>query len=210
MEGPGGYQFVGRTLQMWNRWRDASSGALAFEPGKPWLLRFFDQIRFYPVSEDELLQIRRDFPAGRYPLRVEDGTFSLRDYNAFLNANADEIGALRALQGQAFEEERERWRVAGLAEYVAEAEVPDAALTIDDLPQGARRVASAVPGSVWKLLVAEGDTVGEGDALLVIESMKMEFTVYAPCPGQVMRMACREGSAVAAGQDVVVIQGETA
>src|SRR4029077_3100505 len=68
MEGPGGYQFVGRTLQMWNRWRDAASGAAVFEAGKPWLLRFFDRIRFYPVSEEELLQIRRDFPAGRYPV----------------------------------------------------------------------------------------------------------------------------------------------
>nr|BFE90757.1 hypothetical protein GCM10020185_12930 [Pseudomonas brassicacearum subsp. brassicacearum] len=57
MEGPGGYQFVGRTLQMWNRYRDVA----AFD-GKPWLLRFFDQIRFYPVSADELLRIRRDFP----------------------------------------------------------------------------------------------------------------------------------------------------
>ena len=50
MEGPGGYQFVGRTLQMWNRWRDAREGALDFEPGKPWLLRFFDQVRFFEVS----------------------------------------------------------------------------------------------------------------------------------------------------------------
>ena len=57
MEGPGGYQFVGRTLQMWNRYRKVA----AFD-GKPWLLRFFDQIRFYPVSADELLRIRRDFP----------------------------------------------------------------------------------------------------------------------------------------------------
>ena len=210
MEGPGGYQFVGRTLQMWNRWRDANSGAAAFEPGKPWLLRFFDQIRFYPVGEEELLQIRRDFPAGRYPLRVEDGTFSLRDYRAFLDEHADGIATFRAQQGQAFEEERERWRVAGQADYVGEAEVPDTALSADDLPPGARSVATAVPGSVWKLLVAEGDSVDEGDALLVIESMKMEFTVYAPCPGQVVRMACREGSAVSAGQDVVVIQGETA
>src|ERR1700686_3828232 len=38
MEGPGGYQFVGRTVQMWNSWKET-----------PWLLRFFDQIRFYPV-----------------------------------------------------------------------------------------------------------------------------------------------------------------
>src|SRR6201994_3019822 len=48
MEGPGGYQFVGRTVQPWNRWRKTD----CFD--KPWLLRFFDQIRFYPVSGDEL------------------------------------------------------------------------------------------------------------------------------------------------------------
>jgi urea carboxylase len=209
MEGPGGYQFIGRTLQMWNRWRDAVSGAPAFEPGKPWLLRFFDQIRFYPVGEEELLQIRRDFPAGRYPLRVEEGSFSLHQYRSFLAHNATDIAAFRTSQGQAFEEERERWRVAGQAEYVGEAEVAESALCADDLPHGAHRVATAVPGSVWKLLVAEGDVVKEGDALLVIESMKMEFTVSAPCAGQILRLACREGSAVSAGQDVVVIQGET-
>src|SRR5690606_11240731 len=50
MEGPGGYQFVGRTLQMWNRYRKTE----AFT--QPWLLRFFDQIRFYPVSAQELEQ----------------------------------------------------------------------------------------------------------------------------------------------------------
>lgn len=209
MEGPGGYQFVGRTLQMWNRWRDASTGAPAFEPGKPWLLRFFDQIRFYPVGEDELLQIRRDFPNGRYPLRVEPGSFTLRGYRAFLDKNADEIAAFRAQQGRAFEEERERWQLsdqAGGAEYVGALE---ATVQGVDLPAGARPVATAVPGSVWKLLVAEGDAVAEGQPLLIIESMKMEFTVAAPCAGTVWRLACREGSAVAAGQDVVVLTGET-
>ncbi|MBP6368305.1 MAG: urea carboxylase, partial [Nitrosomonas sp.] len=45
MEGPGGYQFVGRTIPMWNRYRQTTD----FKEGKPWLLRFFDQIRFYPV-----------------------------------------------------------------------------------------------------------------------------------------------------------------
>ncbi|MDB5850519.1 MAG: biotin carboxylation domain protein [Rhodoferax sp.] len=206
MEGPGGYQFVGRTLQMWNRWRDADSGAPAFEAGKPWLLRFFDQIRFYPVGEEELLQIRRDFPAGRYPLRVEEGTFSLRGYRGFLADNANDIGAFKALQAQAFAAERERWRVAGQAEYVGEVELPASAASADDLPAGARAVATAVPGSVWKLLVQEGDVVAEGDALVIVESMKMEFTVSAPCAGRVLRMACREGGAVAAGQAVSVIQ----
>ncbi|HEY9049942.1 MAG TPA: urea carboxylase, partial [Gammaproteobacteria bacterium] len=54
MEGPGGYQFVGRTLQMWNRYRATK------EFTQPWLLRFFDQIKFFEVSSDELLQIRKD------------------------------------------------------------------------------------------------------------------------------------------------------
>ena len=52
MEGPGGYQFVGRTLQVYNRFRATSK----FAAGTPWLLRFFDQIRFYPVSAEELLE----------------------------------------------------------------------------------------------------------------------------------------------------------
>ncbi len=57
MEGPGGYQLVGRTIQTWNPIRSTKS----FKKGKPWLLNFFDQIQFYPVSAEELLQIREDF-----------------------------------------------------------------------------------------------------------------------------------------------------
>jgi urea carboxylase len=61
MEGPGGYQFVGRTLQVWNRYRQTRD----FRDGKPWLLRFFDQIRFYPVDAKELLEMRDAFVHGR-------------------------------------------------------------------------------------------------------------------------------------------------
>ncbi|MGM9486932.1 urea carboxylase [Ideonella sp. YS5] len=204
MEGPGGYQFVGRTLQMWNRWRDATSGALEFEPGKPWLLRFFDQVRFFPVSPDELLQIRRDFPAGRYRLKIETGTFRLHDYRAMLAAHADDIARHKQRQQAAFDAERERWRAAGQAEYLSE-DLSPAAAPQGDLPEGAQAVATQVTGSVWKLLVKEGEHVEEGAPLLVVESMKMEFSVSAPCSGTVLRLGCREGGQVAAGQDVVVL-----
>ena len=107
MEGPGGYQFVGRTVQMWNRWRDARKGAADFEAGKPWLLRFFDQIRFYPVSADELTQWRQDFPAGRAKLRMEEGQFSLADYQRFLADNAESIADFKRTQQTAFEAERD-------------------------------------------------------------------------------------------------------
>ena len=67
MEGPGGYQFVGRTIQMWNPLKETEY----FKHGKPWLLDFFDQIRFYPVSAEEILKDREDFLRGRFKIKIE-------------------------------------------------------------------------------------------------------------------------------------------
>ena len=200
MEGPGGYQFVGRTLQMWNRYRTTP------EFSQPWLLRFFDQIRFFEVSEDELMTIRRDFPLGRYRLQIEEQAFRLRDYNRFLDDHADSIGAFKQRQQAAFEAERERWVSAGQAVYASDAMVADAAADSElDLPPGARAVAAHVAGNLWRLNVRPGDDVNAGAVLAVIESMKMEISVTAPCAGQVFRIFCREGASVAAGQDLLVL-----
>ncbi len=43
----------------------------------------FDQVKFYEVSETELLQMREDFKAGRLQLRIEDGVLNLKEYNEF-------------------------------------------------------------------------------------------------------------------------------
>ena len=205
MEGPGGYQFVGRTLQMWNRWRQTE----AFTDGKPWLLRFFDQVRFFPVSEEELLKIREDFPLGRYPLKIEEATFSLRDYNRFLAEHAEAIAAFKARQQAAFEAEREHWRQSGQADYASDLTVAEAAPDSEiDLPENGRAIASHVAGNVWKIDVEEGAAVKQGDPLVVVESMKMEFAVLAPCDGRVHRIFCREGGQVAAGQDLLVLVSE--
>jgi urea carboxylase len=206
MEGPGGYQFVGRTLQMWNRWRHGEPGSV-FE--QPWLLRFFDQIRFVPVDQDELLRIRAAFPHGGYVLQVEETTFSLRDYRRFLADNAPSIGAFKAQQQAAFDAERERWAASGQLTYAGDADVAAADASVElDLPPGGRPLASSVPGSVWKVLVSEGQRVAAGDVLLVVESMKMEFSVLAPQDATVHRLMCREGAPVAAGQDVLVLVTE--
>ena len=79
MEGPGGYQFVGRTVQMWNTFRTTKE----FTPGNPWLLRFFDQIRFYPVEADELLDMRDRFPHGKFELKIEQERFRLVNITSF-------------------------------------------------------------------------------------------------------------------------------
>jgi urea carboxylase len=202
MEGPGGYQFVGRTLQMWNRWRATRE----FTDGKPWLLRFFDQVRFFPVSEADLLKIREDFPLGRYPLRIEETTFSLREYNRFLSDNAESIAAFKTRQQASFDAERERWRASGQAEYASDLTVAEAAPDSElDLPENGRAIASHVAGNVWKVEVEAGSEVKQGDPLVIVESMKMEFAVLAPCDGRVHKVFCREGGQVSAGQDLLVV-----
>ncbi|SQF96576.1 urea amidolyase-related protein [Paucimonas lemoignei] len=202
MEGPGGYQFVGRTLQMWNRYREVA----AFD-GKPWLLRFFDQIHFYPVSADELLRIRRDFPLGRFPLEIEHSTLNLADYQAFLNREAQGIAAFRSQQQGAFNAERERWIASGQANFESEEAV--APLTEEaPLNEGEHSVDSHIAGNLWQVQVETGQRVEAGDALVILESMKMEIPLLAPIAGTVREVRVQPGSAVRAGQRVVVLQAD--
>ncbi len=205
MEGPGGYQFVGRTVQMWNRYLQTAD----FKDGKPWLLRFFDQIRFYPVSAEELLQLRKDFISGRFELRVEESTFSLKQYNKFLQQNADSINSFKAKQQAAFEAERERWKASGQAEYINDAAVNTADTQSElDLPEGSRAISSHITGTIWKMLVEEGQLIEAGSTVLVVESMKMEIAVESPVAGIVRQLYCKQGGHVSAGQMLLVIEEE--
>lgn len=199
MEGPGGYQFVGRTLQMWNRYHDVADFA-----GQPWLLRFFDQLRFYPVSAEELLHIRRDFPLGRYPLRIEHSTLRLAEYQQFLAREAQSITAFRDHQRQAFNAERDRWIASGQAHFDSQEIVAD---EVGDAPlqPGEQGVESPVSGNLWQVQTTVGSRVRAGDVLVVLESMKMEIPLLAPCDGMIQQVNVQPGSAVRAGQCVAVI-----
>ncbi len=199
MEGPGGYQFVGRTLQMWNRYR-----AVAAFDGKPWLLRFFDQIRFYPVSADELLTIRRDFPLGRYPLQIEHSTLNLTDYQAFLAEEAQSIAAFRSQQQSAFNAERERWIANGQASFESDEAVAESTEEAP-LQDGQTSVDSHIAGNLWQVQVSVGQRVEAGETLVILESMKMEIPLVAPHAGVVSDVRVQPGSAVRAGQRVVVL-----
>lgn len=199
MEGPGGYQFVGRTVQVWNRLRSSAD----FEAGKPWLLRFFDQIRFYPVTSAELLRFRDAFLQGREKLRIEAETFSLRRYNQFLQQIAPQTAAFKARQQAAFEQERERWRLRGEFDRTATETVDLPADSADEqvaLPAGAVAVRATSTANVWQIAVNKGDRVSEGDTLAVLELMKMEMTVAAPVAGVVLDILCTQGRLVSADQ----------
>lgn len=197
MEGPGGYQFVGRTLQMWNRYLKTQE----FE--KPWLLRFFDQIKFYEVSHDELQQIRKDFPQGRYPLKIEETTFNLSDYQEFITEQDDSIQSFYDSRNQAFDDELSYWHESGQFNYVedeVQAEPAQVAWPEDHTP-----IDSHVSGSLWQTQVKIGDVVKAGDVLMILESMKMEIPLFASGDGVVTQILAKEGGRVSAGQALVIL-----
>ena len=200
MEGPGGYQLFGRTIQVWNTWRQTD----AFTEGKPWLLRFFDRVKFFPVSHDELTQARRDFPLGRYPIRIEEETFRLADYRAFLARNSGTIAAFQLKRQIAFDAERADWEKKGefaRVEAGAPAETPAIVA-----PDGCDLVEAPLGGSVWKVLVKPGDRVAAGDVIAVIEAMKTECDVPSPSAGVVRMVYAREKDAVTAGAPVIALE----
>jgi len=202
MEGPGGYQFVGRTVQVWNTYRVTKD----FEAGKPWLLRFFDQVRFYPVTAEELLRLREDFLTGKFQLQVEETTFRFHDYQRFLAENDASISAFRKQQRAAFGEERDRWAAAGQLVVEAEPESIGPVAEIE-LPPGGRIIAAHLPGSVWQVAVKEGDVVSAGDRVLILESMKMETAVTSPAGGRIDKILVAPGKTVEAGQALMILTG---
>jgi urea carboxylase len=204
MEGPGGYQFVGRTVPVWSTYgRERHTTA-----AEPWLLRCFDRIRWYPVAADELLELRADASAGRLDVRIDDGTFSRAEHRAFLTEHTASIDAFRTRREGAFAEERARWAESGELTRGGEPVEPLAAAGDHDvgpLPDGAFVVEAPLHGCVARLLVAEGDRIDPGTAVATLEAMKTESSVPSPVGGTVVRLVCEEGTVVAAGTPLVVV-----
>jgi urea carboxylase len=204
MESPGGYQLVGRTVPVWNTHRVTPE----FPAGQPWLLRFFDQVQFYPMPEKELNEFRVAFHRGQARLDITEQPFSVADYHAFLKRDAADIAAFKERQAEAFAAERERWAADGSASLTISE--PDAPPPTDELvaPAGGALVGSPISGNIWAVSVKEGDRVAAGQKIVVVEAMKMEVPVEAPISGVVQKIAVAPGRLVTAGQPLLTIAPE--
>jgi acetyl-CoA carboxylase biotin carboxyl carrier protein len=67
-------------------------------------------------------------------------------------------------------------------------------------------VEAHITGTVWKIEVAVGDPVDEGDTVVILESMKMEMPVEAEDPGKVAEIRVEEGQSVSEGDVLVVLE----
>jgi len=201
MEGPGGYQLVGRTIQVWNTWKSTE----VFLPGTPWSLRVFDQLRFYPVSAEELLNARERFPHGLYPLKVEETTFKLAEYLAFLESISVEAAAFKKQQTESFHAERERWREAGLLTVAEPPEVaPESAAA--SVAEGCEAVSSPLTASIFQIVVKPGQLVAEGEKCVVLDAMKTEIAIPSHTAGIIEQIHCELGSIVNAGQLLISVR----
>jgi urea carboxylase len=202
MEGPGGYQFVGRTLQMWNRYKTTT------EFTQPWLLRFFDQVKFYEVDHDELQHIRNVFPHGQYPIKIEETRFNLSEYEHFLAEQKTEISGFQNERQKAFQAELEDWKATGRFHYDSEpAEENNADERV--LLDGEFTVDSHISGNVWQCLVEPGTHIEANQPLLILESMKMEIEVSSHQAGTVVEILRQQGQGVSPGKALIVLKADT-
>ncbi len=200
MEGPGGYQFIGRTLQMWNRYQQTR------EFKKPWLLRFFDQIKFFEVTAEELKTIRHDFPKGRYPLKIEQTRFKLKEYQEYLQQHEADIKKFTAQRELALDEELQRWIDSGQINFNSTQDLISNIAEEESLPPNCMAIESPVAGNVWKLLVKPGDVIEKNQPMVILESMKMEIKIVALHSGTVYAINREEGNQVQAGQPLIILQ----
>ena len=150
MEGPGGYQFVGRTLQMWSRYHEVADFA-----GKPAAAALFRPVAFLSGLGGGTAGDSPRFPTRTLPA-AHRGTARCgwRSTSSFSLARAQSISAFRDHQQRAFNDERERWIASGgpisTVRRARQKKAGDAPL------QPGNRVESPVSGNLWQVQTAVG------------------------------------------------------
>jgi urea carboxylase len=176
MESPGGYQLVGRTVPIYDAYVNVPASRKGGD--MPWLLRQFDQVRYYEVTEDELERMREEYVNGALDLQVTTEIFDLDQHEAWLTDNAASILAFQRKQAAAYAEEREYWKQFDFSDRIVVDYVEQ------DQDSTLPFVETLVRGNVWKWLAEEGAQVAEGDVVCVLEAMKMEIPIKTTVSGR--------------------------
>ncbi|WVQ81675.1 urea carboxylase [Cryptococcus sp. DSM 104549] len=201
IESAGGYQLLGRTLTPWNAWTTDE---------RKCLLENFDQIEFYPVSEDEFVKIERSYKAGSFTPEKKAGTFKMSEYLSLIEWHTDEVQAFKAKQQTASEalghQEEEMF-----ARFTAEKEsAPASGTSAAQGSAGGLPVVCPLPASVYKILVKVGDVITSDEQNLV-ELEAMKTSVFVPA-GEDMKgrrvgsIAVAEGDILGPGDTLIYLE----
>ncbi|KAL5497703.1 hypothetical protein ACEPAH_2634 [Sanghuangporus vaninii] len=206
VESPGGYQLFGRTLSSWHPWGKGPD----FAPERPWLLDPFDQVAFEPITEEQYIQLEKEFDGGRYAFKIEPVTLSMKEYLSFIASVRGEIDVFKEHQtkGTAAEEARETVLLKEWQEN-KRTEGGSAIMTTQDTEETPNFASASLAGTVWKIETTVGDIIKSPDQVVVIlEAMKTEINVMAGEDNVGLKVSgfakgVREGTTVQAGDKLV-------
>ncbi|OAA55168.1 Allophanate hydrolase subunit 2 [Cordyceps fumosorosea ARSEF 2679] len=173
IDAPGGYVNFGRTLPGWDKFCVNKSFG-----GRPWLFQNFDQLSFYCVEEDEFERIYSRFQAGKYTFDMTKTEFDVDEYTKFCDSVADETAEFQAKQEAATAKETESEKRI-FAEWQKSQRVERDVITSIDKIDDRFKIQSDMHASIYKIKAQKGDTISEGEILVILEAMKMEVNVRA-------------------------------
>jgi urea carboxylase/allophanate hydrolase len=155
-DSPGGYQLVGRTVNIWDGSKisegtEANVSITSLAEGKPWLFRLFDRITFYPISEAEL-----DSKPLSELLHIKNNVFDASEYQAWLLENQKDIEQTILKLAEA------RDNAPFLDELVKPYNLASQGLRKNISELQGERIRAPMPGRCWKVLVKEGDKIEKG------------------------------------------------
>ncbi len=197
MEGPGGYQLVGRTTQVWNTWNRI--GPFAEAPGfcasstRSVFSRSAPKNSPRPARPFRMVAIRC---GSRRPSST--GRRNSAGWRPRPKASPPSRRRSRRLSTPSDSAGRRPGSIASWPRMVPAAEP-------GEIPDGCVGVESPVPGNVWKFLVDPGAMVAAGDCIAIVESMKMEIAVNAPRAGRLRDVRAVPGRTVRAGDVLAVM-----
>lgn len=163
-DSPGGYQLVGRTVPIWDEFHKSELGERA-----PWTFSLLDQIRFYPVSEEELSAAEANGTSSDL-IKISDTELDLDEYESWLGENEKNITTVREQRSKSVHEAKFFDDL--LKPYDPIAMRPSMGHGSDESMSG-ERVKALLPGRCFRCTVEEGDYIQAGDALVSTTNVKI-------------------------------------
>jgi allophanate hydrolase subunit 1/biotin carboxyl carrier protein len=195
MDSPGGYQLVGKTINIWNTYNDP-----------PWLLDFFDIVRFYLVSDEDLIRIREDYKLGKYEPMIEPTTISLFEYKSFIESNKDSIREYEKNHDIKEISNRIDWSMIEHFDTNNENSIQDSKEDID--LKDCYLMKSSHYGNLYEMKVEESEKVKKGQTLALIEIMKTYHELKCPIDATVFKLFAKPGKIVKQGQLIAALKIE--
>lgn len=163
-DSPGGYQLVGRTVSIWDEFHKSQ-----LVENAPWTFSLLDQIRFYPVSEEELSAAEKNGTSSDL-IKISDTELDLDEYEKWLEEKEEDITVVREQRSKAVHEAEFFDDL--LKPYDPVAMRPSRGQESNEAISG-ERVKALLPGRCFRCAVEEGDQVQAGDALVGTTDVKV-------------------------------------